>query len=66
MTPLGYLKQQRMQQARHLLQQGKLTVAEVARTVGYGHLGHFAVAFKREFGVTPGACVGRKMSVLGS
>jgi len=61
-TPLGYLKQQRMQQARHLLQQGKLTVAEVARTVGYGHLGHFAVAFKREFG----ACMGRKMSVLGS
>lgn len=66
MTPLAYLTQQRMQRARYLLQQGKLTVTEVARTVGYGHLGHFSVAFKREFGMTPGACIGRKISVLGS
>lgn len=62
-TPLGYLTQQRMQRARYLLQQGTLTVAEVARTVGYGHLGHFAVAFKREFSVIPSACVGEKMEI---
>jgi AraC-like DNA-binding protein len=59
-TPLAYLTQQRMHRARHLLQQGTLTVAEVAQTVGYGHLGHFATAFKREFGMTPGGCLGRK------
>jgi AraC-like DNA-binding protein len=64
-TPLGYLTQQRMLRAQYLLQQGTLTVAEVARTVGYGHLGHFATAFKREFGIPPSACISGKMSVLG-
>lgn len=58
-TPLAYLTRQRMQRARQLLQSGEWTVAEVARIVGYAHLGHFAVAFKREFGLTPGNCVGR-------
>jgi AraC-like DNA-binding protein len=62
-TPLGYLTQQRMRRARQLLQQGRWTVAEVARTVGYGHLGHFAAAFKREFRVPPSACVGRKIDI---
>lgn len=61
-TPLAYLVQQRMYRARQLLQQGQWTVAEVARTVGYGHLGHFAVAFKRQFGITPSECLaGRRM-----
>lgn len=58
-TPLGYLTQLRMQRARQLLQQGHWTVAEVARSVGYANLGHFATAFKNQFGMTPGACVGR-------
>lgn len=63
MSPLRYLTQLRMQQARYLLQQGTLSVAEVARTVGYGSLGHFAAAFKREFGITPSGCMGRKMAI---
>lgn len=62
-TPLAYLTQLRMHRARHLLQQGNWTVAEVARTVGYGHLGHFATAFKREFGMNPSASVGQKMAI---
>lgn len=60
-TPLAYLTQIRMHRAQHLLQQGQWTVAEVARTVGYGHLGHFATAFKRQFGVNPSVCMGGKM-----
>lgn len=61
-TPLAYLTQQRMHRARQLLQQGQWTVAEVARTVGYGHLGHFTTAFKRQFGITPSECAtGRRM-----
>lgn len=56
-TVIGYLTQQRMQRAKQLLQEGQWTVAEVARTVGYGHLGHFAAAFKRQFGVTPRECL---------
>jgi len=56
-SPLAYLTQQRIHQARNFLQQGQWTITEVARMVGYGHLGHFATAFKQEFGVTPSRCM---------
>ncbi|MEX0272172.1 helix-turn-helix transcriptional regulator [Leptolyngbyaceae cyanobacterium UHCC 1019] len=59
LTPLEYLTRQRLHRAQELLQTGECTVTEVARTVGYAHLGHFADTFKRQFGITPGACVGR-------
>jgi AraC-like DNA-binding protein len=58
-TPMGYLTQQRMRQARMLLLEGTWTVAEVARRVGYGHLGHFATAFRRQFGMNPRQCLKR-------
>jgi AraC-like DNA-binding protein len=50
---IGYLTQQRMEQAEQLLREGNYTVAEVANRVGYAHLGHFAAGFKRQFGITP-------------
>jgi AraC-like DNA-binding protein len=52
-TVVGYLTNQRMHQAQQLLLEGHYTVAEVANQVGYTHLGHFAAAFKKQFGVTP-------------
>jgi len=52
-TVIGYLTQQRMMQAKDLLQHGDHTVAEVANKVGYAHLGHFATAFRKQFGVSP-------------
>jgi AraC-like DNA-binding protein len=52
-TPMGYVTQQRMQLARRLLLEGNWTVAEAARMAGYGHLGHFATAFRRQFGMNP-------------
>ena len=61
-TVIGYLKQQRMERARQLLYEGEWTVTEVARTVGYGHLGHFAAAFKHQFGITPKECLSGKLS----
>jgi AraC-like DNA-binding protein len=64
-TVIGYLTQQRMQQAEHLLRAGNCTVAEVANRVGYAHLGHFAAAFKRQFGITPKQCLAGQLSVLG-
>jgi AraC-like DNA-binding protein len=63
-TIVGYLKQQRLQQAEQLLRQGNRSVAEVALLVGYGHLGHFATAFKRQFGITPSQCLAGKRSSL--
>ncbi|NJK30558.1 MAG: helix-turn-helix transcriptional regulator [Acaryochloris sp. SU_5_25] len=60
-TVVGYLIQQRLMQAERVLRQGNHTVAEVATAVGYGNMGHFAVAFKRQFGITPSQCLaGRK------
>jgi AraC-like DNA-binding protein len=52
-TVIGYLTQQRMLQAQDLLRQGDRTVAEVANKVGCTHLGHFAAAFRKQFGVSP-------------
>ncbi|WP_414620430.1 helix-turn-helix transcriptional regulator [Calothrix sp. CCY 0018] len=52
-TVFGYLHQYRMEQARQLLKQGNLTIAGVARAVGYANRSHFSSAFKRKFGVNP-------------
>lgn len=50
---IGYLTQQRLNQAAKLLRQDGYTIAEVANSVGYTHLGHFAAAFRKQFGVRP-------------
>ncbi|MEM7062464.1 MAG: AraC family transcriptional regulator [Cyanobacteria bacterium P01_B01_bin.77] len=62
-TLVGYLTQQRLHQAQQRLCTGDYTVAEVANQVGYAHLGHFAAAFKRQFGITPSQCMTQKSSV---
>lgn len=64
-TVFSYLTNQRMQRAHQLLQNSDFTVAEVANIVGYSHLGHFAAAFKRKFGVTPKECFLGKNLVSG-
>lgn len=57
-TPFQYLHQYRMEQARLLLYEGNVAgVAEVANMVGYSHLGQFAAAFKRQFGILPSDCL---------
>lgn len=52
-TAFGYLHEQRMEQARQLLEERRLNVTEVACAVGYANPSHFASAFKRKFGVNP-------------
>jgi AraC-like DNA-binding protein len=63
MTVIGYLQQRRLEQAEQLLRQGDRTVAEVAMRVGYGHLGNFASAFKRRYGITPSQCLAGKRAI---
>ncbi|NJL39080.1 MAG: helix-turn-helix transcriptional regulator [Leptolyngbyaceae cyanobacterium SM1_4_3] len=63
-TIVGCSMQQRLNYAEHLLRQGDRTVAEVARFVGYGHLGYFATIFKQRFGMMPSECLAGKKSVL--
>lgn len=53
LSPAQYVAEQRMARARHLLQTGKQSVAQVARAVGYRHAGHFARLFQRHTGLLP-------------
>ena len=50
-----------MEQARLLLYEGDMRVAEVANYVGYSHLGQFSAAFKRKFGISPRDCLKGKL-----
>ncbi|MCR9141608.1 MAG: AraC family transcriptional regulator [bacterium] len=49
------LRRYRMQLARDLLLAGESSVAAVACAVGYSNPGHFARAFRQEFGLAPGS-----------
>lgn len=51
----GYLRNQRLAQAKQLLLESEMNIAQVASAVGYSHAGYFAAAFKRAFGVSPKA-----------
>ena len=52
-TVFEYIRKLRMDKARELLEQGRLTVTEVALATGYSHFGHFSSAFKKSFGILP-------------
>ncbi|HIK06887.1 MAG TPA: helix-turn-helix transcriptional regulator [Trichormus sp. M33_DOE_039] len=62
-TVFNYLTHKRLERAEQLLRNGGVTVAEVANLLGYSHLGHFAAAFKRQFGITPSECLLGKKSI---
>ncbi len=47
--------QERMLEARRRLLSGGITVTEVASDLGYTNISHFAAAFRKQFGVNPGA-----------
>ncbi|MBW4627429.1 MAG: helix-turn-helix domain-containing protein [Brasilonema octagenarum HA4186-MV1] len=52
-TAFGYLYQQRMEKARLLVLEGKMSVKEIARATGYQNQSYFSVAFRKRFGVNP-------------
>lgn len=52
-TIFGYVRKLRMEKARAMLESGRYNVTEAALETGHSCLGHFAAAFKREFGVVP-------------
>ena len=53
MTPLQYLQQIRIDQAKQLLKQSNLTIAEIAFAVGYQDASHFGSLFRKYNGITP-------------
>ncbi|NDJ17350.1 helix-turn-helix transcriptional regulator [Myxacorys almedinensis] len=52
-TVFSYLHDCRMTRSRQLLDAGELTVAEAAKAVGFANRSHFAIAFRKKFGVNP-------------
>lgn len=54
LTPIDYLRRRRLGLARELLLTGH-SVQQAAHLSGYGHASNFITAFRRAFGVSPGA-----------
>lgn len=52
-TVFGYLRDRRLEKAQQLLLEQTMTVASVAKAVGYDSRASFTVAFKRTYGVSP-------------
>ena len=55
-TPNRYYQQQRMHEARRLIREEGVSAMDAGFQVGYSHLGHFAQAFKKQFGCLPKDC----------
>ncbi|MBN0988393.1 helix-turn-helix domain-containing protein [Amphritea pacifica] len=53
MTPQQYVIEKRMQQAWQLLEQGHLSIQQVADAVGYSSLAAFSDRFRRHFDIPP-------------
>lgn len=51
-----YLAEQRIERARHLLNDLTLSIGEVARRVGYDDPGYFARRFRQQTGLSPREC----------
>lgn len=54
-SPLRYLQQLRMEEARRLLSETERPIKEVAQMTGFTELAAFHRAFRREAGITPAA-----------
>ena len=54
-TVFGYLRDRRLEKAQQLLLEQNMSVATVARAVGYDSRTSFTFAFKRKYGVSPKA-----------
>ena len=52
-TVFGFWNEMKMQEAKRLLLEQSLTVAEVSEQIGYKNPQHFSTAFKRYFGTSP-------------
>lgn len=53
MTPHQYVTRQRIVEAKRLLMEGHLSIAEVALAVGFANQSHFGEAFRQLVGTTP-------------
>lgn len=59
MTLNGYFKNKRMNEAKKLLSDNKMSISEIARVMNYSSVYAFSKAFKEHFGASPGHYSGR-------
>ena len=54
-SPFEYIEEQRLLKAHELIKQHKQSkkTTDIARKVGFSHLGRFSVNFKKRFGIHP-------------
>ncbi len=52
-TLLNYITEVRMNKAKELLAEGKLTVNDIAKEIGFNNTTYFNKKFKQNFGITP-------------
>lgn len=52
---MKYVDEHKMNYARTMLQQGRLSVTDLADELGYKHYNNFSTAFKKRFGYSPAA-----------
>lgn len=48
-----FINSVRLQKSKELLNEGKLSISQIALEVGYNDLSHFSASFKKEFGYPP-------------
>lgn len=56
-SPHRYMLETRLEQAKHLLEGGRITITEVALRCGFTNPSHFSAAFRRLYGVAPTDCL---------
>jgi AraC family transcriptional regulator len=54
MSPYRYILKERIERSKALLRKGDAPVAEIALSVGFSSQSHFADAFRKHTGTTPG------------
>ena len=55
LSPGRYLQQVRLEQARELLRDSNLSIAEIAMSVGYQDIGYFSTLFREHMAQSPTA-----------
>ena len=62
-TPLGYLKECRLERARELLDHTELSISQIADRTGFGSINYLCRCFKASTGMTPRGYRGRRTAV---
>ncbi|KJD44281.1 AraC family transcriptional regulator [Paenibacillus terrae] len=54
-TVFGFVREQRLERAKQLLENEQITVSEASAMVGYSNFSHFAALFRKTYGYNPSA-----------